>query len=201
MRALILLTIYLLCQVAYADAVTINESTSPNGKYYLAIIPEPNAGDGSGTLEIRRASDGKAVCSFDWYQYDSVISPSSAAVLWRKDSDAVAVTTDTTRHGTSSYVYVKDATKWVDCSDDLEEKASALREEYVRNGWQDHSRLSFAVTKWTAKDGLIMDWGSDWYRFNKAGQMEFGPSLKVYFKVQLGKTPALVATKVEEEAP
>ena len=42
MRALILLTIYLLCQVAYADAGTINESTSPNGKYYLATIPEPN---------------------------------------------------------------------------------------------------------------------------------------------------------------
>jgi hypothetical protein len=99
--------------LTHADPITLDGSTSSDGKYFLTIEPSPdNHFYTSDTLQIRQTTTHDVIAKFDWGQFGPHISPNSAKVLWKPGSTAFALTWYMTRGWTGTEVYASSESKW-----------------------------------------------------------------------------------------
>jgi hypothetical protein len=172
-RPLTLLFISLIFVPIRADAVELKDSTSPNGAFFLAIELTPDNSSGApGVIEFCRGADRSVLCSLDYYQYSPVFTATSAKVLWRSDSRAFALSTDSSKNFYSSSIYTCVESKWIEI------EVPTPETEYIeKNGWETRSEGEFAIVRWLSESTLKMLYDNSAYRWDSAGKLHVAKPL------------------------
>jgi hypothetical protein len=113
MRIWLLLIACAFGQAAYADPLTIDKSTSPDGKYFLTIEPGPlDTGAAVGTAQIREKKSNKVTGTFSWEGFGESPDANTFFVLWNNNDRAFAISSEVTRGYVDCDVYAMVDGKW-----------------------------------------------------------------------------------------
>ena len=112
MRLWLLMAVMSVPLCARAEPIVIDDSQSPDGKYFLTIEPHEPEGVASGTAEIRLTKAKKIVGTFEWEGFGELPNATAFTVLWNKDSNAFAIFWEITRGYCTCAVYARTNGVW-----------------------------------------------------------------------------------------
>jgi hypothetical protein len=182
-----------------ANVVTIAESTSPNGSYYITIDHAPDPAERNDQLEIRSTRTKDVLGSFDWGQFYPNVSENSANVLWKSDSKAFAVSSQQDRHGSGSQVYALNGGHWLEVEIPFFQPSLPPGQH-----WEGTGRGSYVASGWLENNVLRMNLSMDDYRLDANGQSHLEPYFWVYLRLVRNSDGAhfeIKSAKPQKEQP
>ncbi len=156
---------WLVFSPGHAETIPVPDSTSPDGKYRLLLQTgtREDVEQGTGKLLIEALPGKDIVATFNWEQFGHT-STEGAVVLWRPDSRAFALSLETTKGFTDSFIYVRDRAGWKSV-----EVPEFRPKQKPADEWKDRGKGEYTAKEWLKGDQLKMLFDDDIYRFDKGG--------------------------------
>ena len=139
---------------AFGDLIRIDNSSSPDAKYYLTFKTTTDEYQETvAKLQVRRANGDKVIGEFDYDQFSPTITPSSAKPSWNSTSTAFALTSYQTRGWTGTELYLKtNGEKWI------HPEFPQFPETYIgHNGWTGGGKGHFVIVSWESPRKVKID--------------------------------------------